>query len=79
MPRISLRGLNMLIWVDTLRRVHNVGFLVERFIYVLNLQVTKLISDYLYVHSHEIQEKFEINFILKFTTYTDGLLWKAVY
>ena len=28
--RISLRGLRKLIWFDTLRRVHNVGFLVER-------------------------------------------------
>ena len=24
--RISLRGLHRVIWVDTLRRVHNVGF-----------------------------------------------------
>ena len=28
--RISLRGLRRLIWVDTLRSVHNGGFLVER-------------------------------------------------
>ena len=28
--RISLRGMLRLIWVDTLRRVHNVGFLVGR-------------------------------------------------
>ena len=27
---ISLRGLPRLIWIDTLRRVHNVSFLVER-------------------------------------------------
>ena len=27
---ISLRGLLRLIWVDTLRRVHNIGFLAER-------------------------------------------------
>ena len=33
MARISLRGLCRLIWVDTLRRVYNVGFLVGRFIY----------------------------------------------
>ena len=30
--RISLRGVRRLIWVDTLRRAHNVGFLVERLI-----------------------------------------------
>ena len=30
--RISLRGNAHLIWVDTLRKVHNVGFLVERLI-----------------------------------------------
>ena len=30
--RISLLGLRMLIWIDTLRRVHNVGYLVERLI-----------------------------------------------
>ena len=28
--RISLRGMRRLIWVDTLRRSHNVGFLAER-------------------------------------------------
>ena len=28
--RISLRGLRRLIWVDTLRRGHNVGFLAGR-------------------------------------------------
>ena len=28
----SLHGLRRLIWVDTLRKVHNVGFLVERLI-----------------------------------------------
>ena len=32
--RISLRRLRRLIWVDTLRRVYNVGFLVERLIYI---------------------------------------------
>ena len=31
--RISLRGLRRLIWVDTLRRDHTVGFLVERLIF----------------------------------------------
>ena len=30
--RISLRGLHRLIWLDALRRDHNVGFLVERLI-----------------------------------------------
>ena len=35
--QISLRGLRMLIFVDTLRRVHYVGFLVERLIYKLSL------------------------------------------
>ena len=30
--RISLRGLRTLIWFDTLRRGHNVGFLAGRFI-----------------------------------------------
>ena len=32
--RISLRGLRRLILVDILRRVHIVGFLVERLIYI---------------------------------------------
>ena len=32
--RVSLRGKLMLIRVDTLRIVHNVGFLVERLIYI---------------------------------------------
>ena len=32
--RISLGGLHSLIWVDTLRKGHNVGFLVERLIFV---------------------------------------------
>ena len=32
--RISLRGLRRLIWVDTLRRSHNVGFLAERLNYL---------------------------------------------
>ena len=31
--RISLRGLRRLIWVDTVRRAHNVGFLEERLIF----------------------------------------------
>ena len=31
--RVSLRGIFRLIRVDTLSRVHNVGFLVERLIY----------------------------------------------
>ena len=30
--RISLRGMRKLIWVDTLRRYHNVGFLAGRLI-----------------------------------------------
>ena len=30
---IILRGLRRLIWVDTLRRVHYIGFLVERLIF----------------------------------------------
>ena len=33
--RVSLRGILRLIRVDTLRRIHNVGFLVERFICLL--------------------------------------------
>ena len=33
--RISLRGLRRVIWVDRLRRVNNVGFLVEQLIYIL--------------------------------------------
>ena len=32
--RISLRGLRRLIWIDALRRVNNVGFLVERLIFI---------------------------------------------
>ena len=32
--RVSLRGMLRLIRVDTLRRVHNVDFLVERLIYI---------------------------------------------
>ena len=34
LARISLRGLRKLICVDTLRRVHNVGFIVEQLIYI---------------------------------------------
>ena len=32
--QISMRGLHRLILVDTLRRIHNVGSIVERLIYV---------------------------------------------
>ena len=35
--RISLRGLRRLIWVDTLRIVHNVVFFMERFIYLCRI------------------------------------------
>ena len=41
--RISLRGLRMLIWVDTLRRVHNVGFLTERLKYLPRILFTDMI------------------------------------
>ena len=34
LTRISLHGLYRLIWIDTLRRIHNVGFLVRRLICV---------------------------------------------
>ena len=41
--RVSLRGMLMLIRVDTLRRVHNVGFLVERLNYHKNpFRLTRL-------------------------------------
>ena len=32
--RISLHGMGRLVWVDTLRRLHNICFLVERFVLV---------------------------------------------
>ena len=35
--RMSLRGMLRLILVDILRRVHNVGFLVDHMIYVKRL------------------------------------------
>ena len=41
--RIILRGLRRLIAVDTFRRVHNIGFLVERLIYSHSLNQNKIV------------------------------------
>ena len=45
--QVSQRGMLRLIQIDTLRRLHNVGFLVERLIYtpseLLQLELCKLI------------------------------------
>ena len=43
--RISLRGLRRLIWVNTLRRGHNVGFLAGTVLYMVN-RVSCLPAEY---------------------------------
>ena len=42
--RISLRGMRRLIWVDTLRRCHNVGFLAGRLIYCTKVSIRSMLS-----------------------------------
>ena len=55
---VSLRGLCRLIWDDTLRRVHNVGFLVERLIYMSLVKQTPTF-DMLPVRCHELETVVE--------------------
>ena len=47
--RISLRGMLRLVQVDTLRRVHNVGFLVEwlTYIYIIYVLTITILVGYL--------------------------------